>query len=104
MRTERIVRRAAAWRALRPSGESLGQLADLILGVTCDDAELARVVHELAMWSRFAEAETATANMIADHNRRAARGIRRLPPLTGKQLGFYRCFRDRAGWALLACR
>jgi hypothetical protein len=52
MRTERIVRRAAGWRALRPSGESLGQLADLILGVTCDDAELARVVHELAMWSR----------------------------------------------------
>ena len=104
MRTEKIVRRAAGWCALRPSGRSQSRLADLVLEVTRDDAELASVVHELAVWSRFAEAETATANMIADHNRRNLRGIRRLPPLTGKKLGFHRCFRDRAGWALLACR
>jgi hypothetical protein len=104
MRTERIVRRAAGWRALRPSAEGLSELADLVLAVTRDDAELARVVHELAMWSRFAEVETATANMIADHTRRNASGIRCLPPLTGKKLGFHRCFRERAGWALLACR
>jgi hypothetical protein len=56
MRTERIVRRAAGWRTLRPSGENLSELADLVLGVTRDDAELATVVYELAMWSRFAEA------------------------------------------------
>jgi hypothetical protein len=53
---------------------------------------------------RHVAAETATANVIADHNRRAVRGARPLPPLAGKALAFHRCFTDRPAWAWLACR
>ena len=104
MRTDRAVRLASAWHARRPSGEELRDLADLILEVTRDDAALVRVVHELAMWCQFAGPQTAMANLIADHNRRAVRGMRMLPRLAGKKLAFQRCLTDRAAWAWLSCR
>ena len=99
-----VVRRAARWHAPRPSDEGLRDLAELLLSVTRDEALLARVVHELGVWSRFATPATATHNMVRDHNHRAARGGGPPPPLAGKSLGFQRGWSDRAPWAWLACR
>jgi hypothetical protein len=99
-----MVRRAAGWHAPRPSDEGLRDLADLLLRAARDEALLARVVHELGAWSRFATPATATCNMVRDHNDRAARGGRRLPPLVGKALGFQRGWSQRPPWAWLACR
>jgi hypothetical protein len=99
-----MVRRAARWHAPRPSDEGLRELAELLLRAARDEALLARVVHELGAWSRFATAATATNNMVRGHNDRAAGGGRRLPPLAGKALDFQRCWSHRAPWAWLACR
>ncbi len=103
-RTRDMVRRAARWHALRPSDEDLRDLAELLVRASRDEALLARVVHELGAWSRFATATTAMHNMVHDHNHRAAHGGRRLPSLEGKALGFQRGWSNRAAWAWLACR
>ena len=104
LRAGDMVRRAARWHAPRPSDEGLRELAELLLRAARDDALLGRVVHELGAWSRYVTPATATHNMVRDHNDRAARGGRRLPPLAGKALGFQRCWSHRASWAWLACR
>ncbi len=99
-----VVRRAARWHAPRPSDEGLRDLAELLLRAAHDAALLARIVHELGAWSRFATPATATSNMVRDHDRRAARGGGPPPPLAGKALGFRRGWSERAQWAWLACR
>ena len=99
-----MVRRAARWHAPRPSDEGLRDLADLLLRAARDEALLTRVVYELSAWSRFATPATATHNMVRDHNDRAARGGRPLPPLRGKAANFRRCCSSRETWAWLACR
>jgi hypothetical protein len=99
-----MVRRAAGWHAPRPSDEDLRDLAELIIRAAHNEALLGRVVHELGAWSRFATVATAANNMVRDHNHRAARGGRRLPPLAGKALGFQRGWSHRAPWAWLAYR
>lgn len=99
-----MVRRAAGWHAPRPSDEDLRDLAELVIRAARDEAVLARIVHELGAWLRFATPATAADNMIRDHDERAARGGGSLPPLGPKALGFRRGWSHRAQWAWLACR
>ena len=98
------VRRAARWHAPHPSDEALRDLAELLLGAAGEEALLARLVHELGAWCRYATATTAAGNMVGDHSYRALRGGGRLPPLVGKALGFHRLWSHREPWAWLACR
>ena len=99
-----MVRRAASWHAPRPSAEGFRDLAELLLRAARDEALLARVVHQLGLWSRYATPATATQNMVRDHNARVARGGPALPPLAGKALRFQHCSSHRELWAWLACR
>ena len=98
-----MVRRAAGWHAQRPSADDLRELAELLLEVA-PDPMLPAVVHELALWCRFAAAETATRNLIGDHGRRVSRGGGPAAPLAGKAQGFHRSCSSRSVWAWLACR
>ncbi len=81
----RALRQAAAWGPHFEADDRLQDFAELVLEVTaCREAEIRRFAHELAAACRLADLDTALNDMLRDHNRRAAFGVRALPPLSAK--------------------